>query len=68
MTAELELLIHQCETVISKAGYTTIMEMTDLKKKAILISTRGQFEQEYLAKNIQSEIIQFVSEDEIFLT
>ncbi|MBL7899077.1 MAG: hypothetical protein JNJ99_11120 [Crocinitomicaceae bacterium] len=65
-TGELGQLILESETVISKAGYTTIMEMTDLKKNAILISTRGQFEQEYLAKNIQSENIQFVSESDIF--
>lgn len=61
-THELESLINASSCVISRAGYTTIMELLALKKCGILIPTPGQFEQEYLAKNIKSEFLNFVSE------
>jgi len=36
--------------VITQSGYTSVMDFVKLKKKAILIPTPGQPEQEYLAK------------------
>ena len=39
-----------CKYVISRSGYTSLMELHVLKKKAILIPTPGQIEQQYLAK------------------
>jgi uncharacterized protein (TIGR00661 family) len=47
---ELNKIIGQSEIVISRSGYTTVMDLAVLKKKAILIPTPGQTEQEYLAK------------------
>lgn len=38
------------EVIISRAGYTTIMDLVELEKKAILFPTPKQTEQEYLAK------------------
>jgi uncharacterized protein (TIGR00661 family) len=43
-------LLKQCETVITRSGYTTIMELISLGKSALLIPTPGQTEQEYLAE------------------
>ena len=37
------------EMIISRGGYTTLMEMVTLQKKLILIPTPAQTEQEYLA-------------------
>jgi len=37
------------EVVIARAGYSTIMDLAMLSKKAILLPTPGQTEQEYLA-------------------
>ena len=37
------------EYIISRAGYTTLMDLTMLDKKALLIPTKGQKEQLYLA-------------------
>lgn len=65
-TAELEKLIHQSETIISRAGYTTIMELGALGKQCILIPTPGQYEQEYLASHVKMENFQFVSEKTFF--
>ena len=61
-TNQLNLRIAESNSVYSRAGYTTIMEMIGLNKKAYLIPTNGQYEQEYLAKQVQIEFITFVSE------
>ncbi len=50
---ELEQAINESEIVVSRSGYTTIMDLVALEKKAFLIPTPGQFEQEYLAKRIK---------------
>ncbi len=47
-TSELAALIGSAEFVLSRAGYSTIMDLAQLKKKAIFIPTPGQTEQEYL--------------------
>ncbi len=44
-----EAMLHS-ERIISRCGYTTIMDLIKLQKKAVLIPTPGQTEQEYLAK------------------
>lgn len=41
--------IQESALVISRSGYTTVMELLSLEKKMILIPTAGQTEQEYLA-------------------
>lgn len=47
---EKEKKFHQAKTIISRAGYTTIMDLIELGKPAILFPTPGQSEQRYLAK------------------
>lgn len=39
----------KAEYVISRCGYSTVMDLTALQKKSILIPTPGQTEQEYLS-------------------
>ncbi|MFN5415597.1 MAG: hypothetical protein ACK5B9_00970 [Flavobacteriia bacterium] len=43
-------LFFESETIISRSGYSTLMDLKILNKKAILYPTKGQKEQEYLAK------------------
>jgi len=43
-------LLNRAKVVISRTGYTTIMDLVELEKKAILFPTPNQTEQEYLAK------------------
>lgn len=43
-------LMNRAKVVVSRSGYSTVMELVALKKKAVLIPTPGQSEQEYLAK------------------
>ncbi|MNW08839.1 hypothetical protein D3C71_2056980 [compost metagenome] len=42
--------IASAETIISRNGYSTLMDLQFLNKKAVLIPTSGQLEQEYLAE------------------
>ncbi len=46
---ELNTALLQSNMIIARSGYTTIMDLRKLNKKAILIPTPGQTEQEYLA-------------------
>ena len=48
----LEKTMKESALVLSRSGYTTIMDLTKLNKKAFFIPTPGQFEQEYLAKRL----------------
>jgi UDP:flavonoid glycosyltransferase YjiC (YdhE family) len=47
---ELEKYLRNTDLIITRAGHSTIMDIVALGKKAILIPTPGQTEQEYLAK------------------
>ncbi len=49
---ELNKAILQSETIICRAGYSTIMDLAKLNKSAFLIPTPGQTEQEYLADHL----------------
>lgn len=51
-SSELELAINQSAVVLCRSGYTTIMDLAHLGKKAFFIPTPGQYEQEYLAKEL----------------
>jgi uncharacterized protein (TIGR00661 family) len=48
-------LITESKTIITRGGYTAIMELISLGRGAILIPTPGQTEQEYLAKYLASK-------------
>jgi hypothetical protein len=43
-------LLKKSETIITRSGYSTIMELISLGRSALLIPTPGQTEQEYLAE------------------
>lgn len=56
MTSEqLEKTFNESAKVLCRSGYTTIMDLAKLQKKAFLIPTPGQYEQEYLAKRLQKK-------------
>ena len=46
----LEKTMNESALIVSRSGYTTIMDLAKLNKKAFFIPTPGQFEQKYLAK------------------
>jgi len=53
----LENAINQSEIVLARSGYSTIMDLAILGKKAFFIPTPGQFEQEYLAEILNKKLI-----------
>ncbi len=54
-TKDLQTAFAQSEYIISRSGYTTVMELIALGKKSILIPTPGQTEQEYLARHLAKQ-------------
>ena len=54
-TAQLEKTFNESELIICRSGYTTLLDLTKLEKKAFFIPTPGQFEQEYLAKKLKRQ-------------
>ena len=56
MTSDLlETSINESQLIISRSGYTTIMDLAKLGKQAFFIPTPGQFEQEYLAERLDRQ-------------
>jgi len=53
--AELNQVLLQSKMIICRGGYTTVMDLVRLQKKAILVPTPGQTEQEYLASYLQQQ-------------
>jgi uncharacterized protein (TIGR00661 family) len=56
---DLNNAVMQADYIICRSGYTTIMDVVKLGKKAILIPTPGQTEQEYLAAYLMQQKIFF---------
>ncbi len=68
-TNELQDIISQSKLIIARSGYSTIMDLARLGKKAVFIPTSGQTEQEYLAKRLmKSGICYSVSQRNFDLT
>ena len=51
---ELEKALNCSEAIICRSGYTSIMDLAKMEKKAFLIPTPGQPEQEYLANRLSA--------------
>lgn len=65
-TEELNKEIPKAEFLISRSGYSTIMDIMVLSKKSILIPTPGQTEQEWLAKYLSEKQIIFFARQKDF--
>jgi uncharacterized protein (TIGR00661 family) len=52
---QLEQTFNESDLVLCRSGYTTVMDLAKLGKKAFFIPTPGQYEQEYLAIKLQDE-------------
>ena len=55
----LEDVLQQSRLVLSRSGYTTIMDLVAMSKPAILIPTPGQPEQEFLAEHLAKQFLGF---------
>jgi uncharacterized protein (TIGR00661 family) len=66
MAEELNQLIIDSGIILSRSGYSTIMDLAVLGKKAVFIPTPGQPEQEYLAKKLAKDRIAFCMDQNQF--
>ena len=65
---DLEMAINSSDMILSRSGYTTILDLAKLGKRAFFIPTPSQYEQEYLAKRLDEKgIIPTCSQDEFAL-
>lgn len=64
-SSQLEQTFNESTNVLCRSGYTTIMDLAKLEKKAFFIPTPGQYEQEYLAKKLKRDgLIPYVKQEE----
>lgn len=54
-THALEKVINATKLIVCRSGYSSIMDLAALGKKAFLVPTPGQYEQEYLAQKFKDE-------------
>jgi uncharacterized protein (TIGR00661 family) len=65
---DLQTILNETDLVICRSGYTSIMDLAKLQKRAFFIPTPGQFEQEYLADHLeQLNIAPFCEQEEFNL-
>ena len=48
-------LLSQAQLIVCRSGYSTLMDLHVLGKKALLVPTKGQAEQEYLARHFRDQ-------------
>ncbi|RYY59238.1 MAG: hypothetical protein EOO05_13890, partial [Chitinophagaceae bacterium] len=63
---ELEKEMAKADLVISRSGYSTVMDLARMGKKSILIPTPGQTEQLYLATYLQGKGFALAGKQENF--
>lgn len=61
---KLQQVMNQAEIIVSRSGYSTLMDLAVLRKKAVLIPTPGQPEQEYLAAKFMNQRVAFAVDQE----
>lgn len=62
----LERILRAAGLVLCRSGYSTVMDLTVLKKKAVFVPTPGQTEQEYLASKLKAEGVAYYIPQEQF--
>ncbi len=64
-SVDLEDAFNESSLVLCRSGYTTIMDLAKLGKKAFFIPTPGQYEQEYLAKKLKKDgLVSYSNQDD----
>jgi len=67
-TRQLEQTFNESEMVLCRSGYTSIMDLVTLEKKAFFIPTPGQYEQEYLAEKLEKDgLAPFAKQDDFII-
>ncbi|MBE7639496.1 glycosyltransferase [Salegentibacter sp. BLCTC] len=67
LTSEaLQKVILESDLIICRSGYSSIMDLAKLEKKAFFIPTPGQYEQQYLAKKFMKQGVAAYCQQENF--
>ncbi|MBP5708865.1 MAG: hypothetical protein J6W61_03765, partial [Bacteroidales bacterium] len=65
-TAEMKKVILSSREIITRSGYSTVMELASMNRSALLIPTPGQTEQEYLAKKLsENGLLTFINKTDL---
>ncbi len=64
--ADMQAAILSSKTIIARSGYSTIMDLAALGKKAVFVPTPGQTEQEYLAELLMQKNISYYQKQSEF--
>ncbi len=59
-------LMQSVKTVICRSGYSSLMDLVRLRKKAVFVPTPGQPEQEYLAKKLKNQGLFYSCSQKVF--
>ncbi len=59
---ELNQIMSASDLIVSRSGYTTLLDLYVIRKKALLIPTPGQPEQEYLAEELKAKNMFFTTD------
>ncbi|MGE0590350.1 MAG: glycosyltransferase [Cyclobacteriaceae bacterium] len=63
---KLQAVMANSSVILARSGYSTVMDLSRLGKKAIFIPTPGQTEQEYLAQTLMSKGVAFCQKQKEF--
>ena len=66
LSRQMEDCLAASDLIISRSGYSSVMDLQALGKKSVFIPTPGQTEQEYLAKRLMEKGIAFFMKQEKF--
>lgn len=58
-------ILHNSDLIVTRSGYTTIMDLYYIEKFAYVIPTRNQYEQEYLARHHNGNQFKMMSLNQI---
>jgi len=58
-SAALQNVLEQSACIVARSGFSTVMDLAALKKRAIFVPTPGQTEQEYLAMRLMQQGIAY---------
>ncbi|QOD59667.1 glycosyltransferase [Polaribacter haliotis] len=66
LSEELNKLLNSSRVVVCRSGYSSVIDLAVLNKKAFLIPTKNQPEQEYLARYLKSKKLAPFCEEHLF--
>lgn len=64
---EMQHAVSQSDVILSRSGYSTIMDLITLKKKAVFVPTPGQPEQEYFGKVLHEHGVAYCMDQKNFV-